>query len=62
VDNKTLEILLDFPEISVVSVKISKNRIELDGQSRLVENICPSYLKKCKKGYYPKRVTEKTAC
>jgi transposase len=48
-DNNTLEILLDFSELSVSSARITKSRIELDCQSKFEENICPSCLKKCKK-------------
>jgi transposase len=48
-DNKTLEILLDFSELSVTSVTITKSRIELDCHSKFEEHICPSCLQKCKK-------------
>jgi transposase len=48
-DNKTIEILLGFSELSVTSVKMSKSCIEIDCHSKFEENICPSCLKKCKK-------------
>jgi transposase len=48
-DSRTIEILLDFSELSVTSVQITKSCIEIDCHSKFEENICPSCLKKCKK-------------
>jgi len=48
-DNKTIEILLGFSELSVTSVKMTKSCIEIDCHSKFEESICPSCLKKCKK-------------
>jgi len=48
-DNKTIEILLGFSELSVTSVKMTKGCIEIDCRSKFEESICPSCLKKCKK-------------
>jgi hypothetical protein len=48
-DNKTIEILLGFSELSVTSVKMTNSCIQIDCHSKFEESICPLCLKKCKK-------------
>lgn len=48
-DTKTIELLLDFPELQVTKVVVNSGSLDIYAESRFSESVCPSCLKKCNK-------------